>query len=61
MIASTGFEVGKDINISEIKDKFDAVLITIGSEEARDINIPGRNVKGIYPAMDFLPLQNKLI
>ena len=57
----TSVEVGSDITLTEIKRKFDAILITIGSEEARDLNIPGRNVEGIYPAMDFLPLQNKAV
>ena len=57
----TSIEVGSDITLTEIKKKFDATLITIGSEEARDLNIPGRNVEGIYPAMDFLPLQNKAV
>ena len=57
----TSVEVGSDITLTEIKRKFDATLITIGSEEARDLNIPGRNVEGIYPAMDFLPLQNKAV
>ena len=57
----TSIEIGSDITLTEIKKKFDATLITIGSEEARDLNIPGRNVEGIYPAMDFLPLQNKAV
>ena len=57
----TSIEVGSDITLTEVKKKFDATLITIGSEEARDLNIPGRNVEGIYPAMDFLPLQNKAV
>ena len=57
----TSIEVGSDISLTEINKKFDATLITIGSEEARDLNIPGRNVEGIYPAMDFLPLQNKAV
>ena len=57
----TSIEVGIDITLTEIKIKFDATLITIGSEEARDLNIPGRKVEGIYPAMDFLPLQNKAV
>ena len=41
----TSVEVGSDITLAEIKSKFDATLITIGSEEARDLNIPGRNVE----------------
>ena len=57
----TSIEVGSDITLKEIKKKFNATLITIGSEESRDLNIPGRNAEGIYPAMDFLPLQNKAV
>ena len=57
----TSIEVGRDITLAEIKKEFDATLISIGSEESRDLNIPGRNVEGIYPAMDFLPLQNKAV
>jgi len=57
----TSIEVGSDITLTEIKKKFNATLITIGSEESRDLNIPGRNAEGIYPAMDFLPLQNKAV
>ena len=53
--------IGKDISINTLKEKFDVVLLTIGSEEARDLNIPGREATGIYPAMDFLPLQNKVV
>ena len=53
--------IGKDISINTLKEKFDRVLLTIGSEEARDLNIPGREATGIYPAMDFLPLQNKVV
>ncbi len=61
VIFKTSIEVGSDISLMTIKKKFDATLITIGSEEARDLNIPGRNVEGIYAAMDFLPLQNKAV
>ena len=45
----------------KIKNDYDAVLLSIGSEEARDLNIPGRDAEGILPAMDFLPIQNKVV
>ncbi len=57
----TSTDVGKDVSLSEIKNNFEAILLTIGSEESRDLNIPGREAKGIYPAMEFLPLQNKVV
>ena len=39
--------------------KFDAVALTVGSEEPRDLDVPGRKLDGIHFAMDFLPLQNR--
>ena len=61
VIFKTSVNIGQDISITEIKRSFDIILLTIGSEEARDLNIPGRQAKGIYPAMDFLPLQNMAV
>ena len=61
VVFKTSVDVGKDITLKQIKKNFDAILLTIGSEDARDLNIPGRNVEGIYPAMDFLPFQNKAV
>lgn len=54
-------EVGKNISVSELKP-YDAVLISIGSTLARTfagMNTPGSDLKGIYPAMDFLPQQTR--
>tara|TARA_E500000178_G_C17010965_1_gene750521 strand:+ start:301 stop:1701 length:1401 start_codon:yes stop_codon:yes gene_type:complete len=61
VVFKTSIDIGKDIPLREIKDKFEAILLTIGSEEARDLKIPGREAEGIYPAMDFLPLQNRAV
>ncbi|MAH88676.1 MAG: glutamate synthase [Pelagibacterales bacterium] len=61
VVFKTSVDVGKDITLKQIKKNYDAILLTIGSEDARDLNIPGRNVEGIYPAMDFLPFQNKAV
>ncbi|OHD14165.1 MAG: glutamate synthase [Spirochaetes bacterium GWB1_36_13] len=57
----TGKTVGKDISIKDLKKKYDAVCITIGAREARDIKIDGRDLKGIHFAMDFLGQQNKIV
>jgi glutamate synthase (NADPH/NADH) small chain len=55
----TGTEVGADIEISTLAEKFDAVSMTGGAEAPRDLQIPGRELDGIHFAMDFLPQQNK--
>ncbi len=54
-------EIGKDISGKEIMAKYDAVCIAIGAGQPRDINPKGRNLKGIYFAMEFLSQQNQLI
>ncbi len=53
------FEVGKDKTLKEIKKKHDAVLIATGVYKPREIEIPGSNLKNIFPAMDFLTASNK--
>jgi len=43
-----------------LKQEFDAVIIAGGAENPRDLPVPGRDLKGVHFAMDFLPLQNKV-
>lgn len=50
----TGVEVGKDISSTELKSKFDAVVLCGGATKPRDLSAPGRELKGVYFAMDFL-------
>ncbi|MCE5331797.1 MAG: glutamate synthase subunit beta [Bacteroidales bacterium] len=57
----TNTEVGKDISGKEIMSNYDAVCIAIGAGHPRDIKPEGRNLKGIYFAMEFLSQQNQLI
>ena len=54
-------EVGKDIAADEILRNNDAVILAGGSTIPRNLNIPGRELKGIYFAMDFLKQQNKRV
>jgi glutamate synthase (NADPH/NADH) small chain len=44
----------------ELKKEFDAVLLTGGAEQSRDLPVPGRDLDGIHFAMEFLPQQNKV-
>ena len=52
--------IGSDIDVEDIIKDYDAVVLACGSEQPRDLNIPGRNLDGIYFAMDFLTPQNKI-
>ncbi len=48
------------ISAEQLKNDFDAVLLTGGSEQSRDLPVPGRDLDGIHFAMEFLPQQNKV-
>ena len=52
--------IGKNLDAKEILKEFDAIVLACGSEEPRDLKIPGRQLDGIHFAMDFLTLQNKM-
>ncbi len=60
VVFKTNVNVGVDVSAKQLIEKFDAVILAGGCEKPRDINIPGRELKGIYFAMEFLPLQNKV-
>ncbi len=55
-----GINIGVDISARKLVDDYDAVILAGGSEKPRDIPIPGRDLKGIHFAMEFLPQQNKV-
>jgi glutamate synthase (NADPH) small chain len=55
----TNAEVGKTIQVEELRRDYDAMVLAGGAEQARDIQAPGRELKGIHYAMEFLPQQNK--
>lgn len=61
LIIKTNINVGVDITIKELQNKYDAVLLTGGAEVPRDLIIKGRNLEGVMFAMDFLPLQNRRV
>jgi glutamate synthase (NADPH/NADH) small chain len=48
------------ISAAQLQQDFDAVLLTGGAEQSRDLPVPGRDLDGIYFAMEFLPQQNKV-
>jgi glutamate synthase (NADPH/NADH) small chain len=55
----TGVAVGKDMIGEQLRQQFDAVGLTMGAEQARELPIPGRELKGVHLAMEYLTQQNK--
>ena len=53
--------IGIDLSMADIEKNYDAIILSGGSEKPRDLPIEGRDLSGIHFAMDFLPLQNKVI
>jgi glutamate synthase (NADPH) small chain len=49
------------ISADELKAAFDAVVLTGGAEQSRDLPVPGRDLDGVHFAMEFLPQQNKVV
>ena len=56
-----GVHIGVDVPVKDLLDGYDAVVLAGGAEKGRDLPIPGRDLKGIHFAMDFLPQQNRRI
>lgn len=54
-----GVNVGVDVTGQSLRTRYDAVLVAIGATQWRDLPIKGRDLKGIYQAMEFLPWGNK--
>ena len=52
--------IGIDIDANELKKEFDALVLCGGASARRDLPIPGRELKGVYQAMEYLPLSNRL-
>jgi glutamate synthase (NADPH) small chain len=55
----TGANVGVNVSVDELKHDFDAILLAGGATAPRDLPVPGRELDGIYFAMQYLTLQNK--
>jgi len=53
------FEVGRDLSLKKLREKHDAILIATGVYKSREVNIPGNDLKNIFPAMEFLTASNR--
>ena len=56
----TGVNVGVDISVEQLRSDYDAVLLAGGATAWRDLPIPGRELTGVYQAMEYLPLANRV-
>jgi glutamate synthase (NADPH/NADH) small chain len=55
----TGAHVGVNVSIEQLRGEYDALVLAGGAEQPRDLRVPGRELKGIHFAMDFLQQQNR--
>ena len=54
-------EVGKDVSVDYVQRRFDAICLTIGAMQPRDLNVPGRELKGVHLALEFLGQNNRRV
>ncbi len=55
----SGIEVGRDLSLAELRDRFDAVCLAIGARTPREVEVPGRALGGVELAMEFLTAENR--
>ena len=58
-IFRSGVNVGVDITGDQLRDRYDAVVLSVGATLARDLNATGRDLAGIHQAMEYLPQSNR--
>jgi glutamate synthase (NADPH/NADH) small chain len=56
-----GVDVGRDVDSTELRSKHDAVVVAIGSRVQRDLGVPGRPLRGVHFAMDYLYQRNRAV
>jgi len=60
VIFRTSVEVGTDISVQDLRDRYDAVVVAVGATAWRDLDVPGRELPGIFQAMEYLPGANRV-
>jgi glutamate synthase (NADPH/NADH) small chain len=56
-----GVDVGRDVSVAELRERFDAVVLATGSRVPRDLPVPGRELAGVHFAMDYLYQRNRWV
>ncbi len=61
IIFECGVDAGRDISVEELRQRHDAIVIAIGSREPRGLDVPGSELTGVHPAMDYLYQRNRWV
>jgi glutamate synthase (NADPH/NADH) small chain len=61
IVFRTGVDVGRDLPADALMEEFDAVCLTGGAEQARELRVPGRELDGVHLAMEYLVQQNHIL
>ncbi|MFN2581878.1 MAG: glutamate synthase subunit beta [Candidatus Dormibacteria bacterium] len=61
IVFETGYDVGRDVTVQQLRERCDAVVLAVGAEVGRDVDVPGRELRGIHMAMDYLVQQNRRV
>ena len=56
----TGVEIGVDMTVAALRHRHDAIVLAVGATAWRDLDVPGRELEGVYQAMDYLPGANRV-
>ena len=59
VVFRTRVDVGESVPVADLRREYDAILLAGGAGQARDLNVPGRDLKGVHFAMDYLTQQNR--
>lgn len=54
-----GVAVGETLTGAQLRERYDAVVLAMGATQARDLDVPGRDLAGLHQAMDYLPQSNR--
>jgi len=61
IVFETGYDIGSAITVEELRERCQAIILAVGADDARDIDVPGRRLDGVYLAMDYLTQQNRRV
>jgi NAD(P)H-dependent glutamate synthase small subunit len=61
VVFETRVDAGRDVSVNYLRRTFDAVVVAAGSRVPRDVQVPGRELAGVHPAMDYLTQSNRRV
>lgn len=61
VVFRAGVNAGVDVTAEELRRSFDAIVLCVGAGQARELTVPGRELGGVHPAMEYLTQQNRRV